>query len=196
MTGPADRRQPPTAKFTGRAAMLAVVICAIALSLAYPVREYLAQSRQIGALEVQHQALQAKVTGLATEQQRLNSPAYIEQQARDNLHMCLPTTTCYVIVDGTPKPKQAAAHTAPPVPAWYEKLWTSVQAAGAPAGSGSSGRSGAGQPAPSKTPAGKSPSGKTHQGRTHQHKTHKGKNRHGKRGTGQVSGGQPRHAGQ
>src|SRR5581483_6474465 len=71
MTGPADRRQPPSARFTGRAALLAVVICAIALSLAYPVREYLAQSRQISALEVQRQSLQAKVNGLAAEQQRL-----------------------------------------------------------------------------------------------------------------------------
>ena len=33
-------------RLTGRAAVLAVVICAIALSLAYPVREYIAQDRK------------------------------------------------------------------------------------------------------------------------------------------------------
>lgn len=174
MTGPADRRQPPSARFTGRAALLAVVICAIALSLAYPVREYLAQSRQISALEVQRQSLQAKVNGLAAEQQRLNSPAYIEQQARDNLHMCLPSTTCYVIVNATPRPKRATAHTARPAPAWYEKLWTSVQAAGAPAGSGSSG-----QPVQSKT---------------HSHKPGSRKSGSRKPGPGQRSGGRARHA--
>ena len=38
-------------KLTGRAALLAVVICAIALSLAYPVREYIAQRRQIDQLD-------------------------------------------------------------------------------------------------------------------------------------------------
>ena len=34
---------PRTTRLTGRAAVLAVVICAIALSLAYPVREYVTQ---------------------------------------------------------------------------------------------------------------------------------------------------------
>jgi len=37
-------------RLTGRAALLAVVICAIALSLAYPVREYIAQRQQIDQL--------------------------------------------------------------------------------------------------------------------------------------------------
>jgi len=42
---PAPGRPPGAdrAKFTSRAAVLAVVLCAIALSLAYPVREYIAQ---------------------------------------------------------------------------------------------------------------------------------------------------------
>ena len=41
---------PRATRLTGRAAVLAVVICAIALSLAYPVREYVNQRRQIDAL--------------------------------------------------------------------------------------------------------------------------------------------------
>ena len=41
---------PRTTRFTSRAALLAVVICAIALSLAYPVREYMAQRLQIDQL--------------------------------------------------------------------------------------------------------------------------------------------------
>ena len=36
---------PRTTRLTSRAAVLAVVVCAIALSLAYPVREYIAQRR-------------------------------------------------------------------------------------------------------------------------------------------------------
>ena len=42
-------------RFTSRAAVLAVVMCAIALSLAYPVREYIAQRRQIDQLQAQRQ---------------------------------------------------------------------------------------------------------------------------------------------
>jgi cell division protein FtsL len=127
---PADRRpgQPEGPRFTGRAALLAVVLCAIALSLAYPVREYIAQSRRIGQLEAQRQAITAQVNALRSEQQRLSSPAYVEQQARDNLHMCLPSQTCYVIISGG-KRSNPVTSTHAAAPAWYERLWNSVQQA-------------------------------------------------------------------
>ena len=75
-------------------------MCAIALSLAYPVREYIAQHRQIDQLEAQHKMAEAQVRRLEAEQQRLNDPAYIEDQARARLNMCLPAETCYVIING------------------------------------------------------------------------------------------------
>ena len=131
MKAAANRRpgQPEGPRFTGRASLLAVVLCAIALSLAYPVREYIAQSRRIGQLEAQRQAITAKVNALRSEQQRLSSPAYVEQQARDNLHMCLPAQTCYVIVSGGQRTGGRAATTQSAAPAWYERLWNSVQQA-------------------------------------------------------------------
>jgi cell division protein FtsL len=130
MKEPVDRGQPPEpTRFTGRVAVLAVVICAIALSLAYPVREYIAQSRQISQLEAQRQQISAQVSALQAEQRHLTSPAYVEQQARDNLHMCMPSSTCYVIIDGGQHTRRATpAHAASP--AWYERLWKSVQQAG------------------------------------------------------------------
>ena len=66
------------------------MICAIALSLAYPVREYIAQRRQIDQLEAQNRATRPSWPGCRPRQQRLSDPAYIEQQARDRLHMCMP----------------------------------------------------------------------------------------------------------
>jgi len=51
-------------RLTGRAALLAVVICAIALSLAYPVREYIAQRQQIDQLLAQQQTTAAQVKAL------------------------------------------------------------------------------------------------------------------------------------
>ncbi len=45
-SGPARSRT----QFTGRAAVLAIVLCGIALSLAYPVREYISQRKQIDQL--------------------------------------------------------------------------------------------------------------------------------------------------
>lgn len=122
---PAGRGRP---RLTSRAAVLAVVMCAIALSLAYPVREYIAQHRQIDQLEAQHKMAAAQVRGLEAEQQRLNDPAYIEDQARARLNMCLPDQTCYVIINGhtgggrrQPAPARRGA--------WYVTLWKSVQQA-------------------------------------------------------------------
>ena len=124
----ATRPASPRPRFTSRAAVLVVVVCAIALSLAYPVREYLAQLRQISQLQAQHAQISAQLRQLNTEHRRLSSSAYVEQQARDRLHMCFPTQTCYVIITGTPKTARAAAGH-PAVSPWYERLWSSVRAA-------------------------------------------------------------------
>ncbi len=130
MTEPVGWRQPrERPRFTSRAAVLAVVVCAIALSLAYPVREYIAQRRQIDQLEAVRHQLEMKFSSLQARQQQATSPAYIERLARDKLHMCLPTETCYVIISGKPSAtKPAPAHAA--VAPWYQRLWTSVQQAG------------------------------------------------------------------
>jgi cell division protein FtsB len=72
-------------KLTGRAALLAVVICAIALSLAYPVREYIAQRQQIDQLLAQQQTMSAEVQALRAENGKLSQTWYIEQEARDQL---------------------------------------------------------------------------------------------------------------
>jgi cell division protein FtsB len=114
-------------RLTGRAALLAVVICAIALSLAYPVREYLAQRQQIDQLLAQQQATEAQVAGLQQQAAALARTPYIEQQAEDRLHMCFPDEQCYEVIAGyspaAPPPGK------PPADPWYAKLWQSVQRA-------------------------------------------------------------------
>ena len=123
---------PRTTRLTGRAAVLAVVICAIALSLAYPVREYVTQRKQIDALVAHQQVMLNQVKSLEQEQARLNNPAYIEQLARQELDMCFPRTTCYIVTGGQRQasPGARAAAKAGPAP-WYAKLWQSVQQADA-----------------------------------------------------------------
>jgi cell division protein FtsB len=115
-------------RFTSRAAILALVICAIALSLAYPVREYVAQRRQIYQLGAAHRQALAQVRRLEAEQKRLTDPRYIKDQARTRLHMCMPDETCYEIINGHPRgvlPKPPPAARAP----WYVTLWKSLQQA-------------------------------------------------------------------
>lgn len=121
-------------RLTGRAALLAVVICAIALSLAYPVREYIAQRQQIDQLLAQQQTLSAQVQALEQQDVKLSQTWYIEQEAQDELHMCFPQEQCYEVVSGQPSQTAAARPQAAADP-WYAKLWDSVQKAdAAPAG--------------------------------------------------------------
>ncbi len=129
--GQAVRPAGPRPHFTGRAAILALVICAIALSLAYPVREYIAQRRQIDQLVDRHNQIDLRLKSLEHERRRLNDPVYIERLARDRLHLCLPTQMCYEIIGAAPKSARTAAARAGSVP-WYARLWSSVQQANDP----------------------------------------------------------------
>jgi cell division protein FtsB len=117
-------------KLTGRAALLAVVICAIALSLAYPVREYIAQRQQIDQLLAQQQTIAAQVKALQAEKVKLSQTWYVEQEARNELHMCFPQEQCYEVVSGQPAKASVSKPQAVADP-WYAKLWGSVQKADA-----------------------------------------------------------------
>jgi len=117
-------------RLTGRAALLAVVICAIALSLAYPVREYIAQRQQIDQLLAQQQTLGDQVQALQQQNTKLSQTWYIEQQARAELHMCFPSEQCYEVISGQPAPSAADRQQGPADP-WYDKLLQSVKHADA-----------------------------------------------------------------
>jgi cell division protein FtsB len=114
-------------RLTGRAALLAVVICAIALSLAYPVREYIAQRQQIDQLLAHRAMTSAQVKALQDQATALGQASYIEQQARDQLHMCFPNEQCYQVIAGSAPAAHARAK--PAVSPWYSRLWQSVQRA-------------------------------------------------------------------
>ena len=124
----AGRADPiPRPKLTSRAAVLAVVICAIALSLAYPIREYIAERRQIDQLDALNNQLAGQLTRLRAERQAFSSPTYVEQQARDQLHMCFPSQKCYIVIyPSHSRGKSAHTHAGTP---WYAALWKSVREA-------------------------------------------------------------------
>ena len=117
-------------KLTGRAAVLAIVLCAIALTLAYPVREYIADRRQLDQLATSNARLAQQVKHLRTEARSLASPTVIEQEARDDLHMCFPEQTCYEVIPLASRAKTGAKPGAQPAGSpWYGRLWESVQKA-------------------------------------------------------------------
>ena len=139
-------------QLTGRAAILAIVVCAIAMSLAYPVREYVAQRRQIAQLEAQQANALRKLQNLEERRRRLEDPEYIKRLAKERLFYCEPGADCYQVLDE----EQAGAAAAkagtksPERPAWYVTLWRSFEAAdrGRPAAPQQ------GRPSPAPTSAG------------------------------------------
>jgi cell division protein FtsB len=118
--------------FTGRAAVLALVVCALALTLAYPIQRYVQQQQQISDLEEQVAEGKQHVQALEQEKQRWRDPNYVRQQARERLHFVLPGETGYVVLggdqesDGSERTGGADEVLRQP---WYDKLWGSVQAA-------------------------------------------------------------------
>lgn len=118
-------------QLTGRAAILAVVVCAIAMSLAYPVREYISLRRNITALEAEKARVQAEHRRLAEDLQRQADPNYRKREARERLHYCDAGTKCYVVMETAPPTVQAGVKQPQTAagPPWYQTLWESIEAA-------------------------------------------------------------------
>jgi cell division protein FtsB len=110
---------------TRRAAVLALVMCALALTVAVPLRNYVAQRQELAAVSDQQQVLAAEVERLEQERARLSDPAEIEAQARSRLGYVMPGEVPYVVqLPVAPGSDPAAAANAG-VP-WYRVLWREV----------------------------------------------------------------------
>lgn len=117
-------------QLTGRAAILAVVVCAIAMSLAYPVREYVAQRRQIAQLEEQQARALQRLRELEERRRMLEDPEYIKRLAKERLHYCEVGAKCYVVLDrNAGDTAEQKGEKKSGRPAWYITLWRSVEAA-------------------------------------------------------------------
>lgn len=124
---------------TTRAAVLALVFCAVVVTLAYPVREYVAQRAQIAALRAQEKAQLAAVEELRRQDARWNDPAYIRQQARERLHFVEPGETAYIVLTPpTPQPVSRVPQASGQAPitvsagTWFGRLWGTVEVASRP----------------------------------------------------------------
>jgi cell division protein FtsB len=125
-------RAPQPKRFTSRAVVLCLVLLALLLAYAYPVRVYLAQQAEITALEQSQERQTAKIAEMAARAAKWEDTEYIKSQARQRLHMMLPGEKAYVVVD--PSRSQQTDPTAIPGAQkasrpWYGKLWSSVEAA-------------------------------------------------------------------
>lgn len=114
---------------TRRAAVVATVVCALALSVAVPLRNYLSQRSEIEVTEQRQQELRAEVDELTRRKERLSDPEQIRAQARERLRYVMPGETPYMVeLPSDPAGAQSAGEQGKPVPqqSWYENLWDSV----------------------------------------------------------------------
>jgi cell division protein FtsB len=139
---PKPRRHPAAVlglSTTRRAAMLAIVVCALALSIAVPLRTYLGQRAEVEIQQRRQAELRAQVEQLEQRKAALNDPAQVEAEARQRLRYVRPGETPYVVElpgDHADHGGQDGAGTGAPAAqspqqqSWYETLWNVVTGSG------------------------------------------------------------------
>ncbi|WP_160050642.1 MULTISPECIES: septum formation initiator family protein [unclassified Nocardiopsis] len=115
---------------TSRAAILALVVCVIALSLAYPLREYVAQRAQIAELRQERERMEESVGRLRQREEELSRDSYVEREARARLHYQYPDEIAYIVI--RPDAEGDAEDEDGPRQPWFLTLWRSVQEADSP----------------------------------------------------------------
>ncbi|MGQ4616523.1 septum formation initiator family protein [Nocardia sp. R7R-8] len=113
---------------TGKAVILAMVVCGLALTLAVPMRTYFTQRAEAAQLAQQRQELETDLARLRDRRAQQQDPAYIRSEARDRLRLVMPGETPYIVqVPGieAPAPPPAPTRAREPEP-WYTDLWRSI----------------------------------------------------------------------
>jgi cell division protein FtsB len=138
---PADQPEGPRRRprFTGRAAILVLVLAVLTVSYASSMRAYLQQRAHIQDLKAQIAERESDIDNLEREKRRYEDPAYVRAQARERFGYVMPGETSYVVLDENGDPLQSESslsdpssviHQAPK--AWWGDAWESVQLAGNP----------------------------------------------------------------
>jgi cell division protein FtsB len=124
------RRQARRSRLTGRAALLALVLCTMIVALAYPMRQYVSQRARIADEERKQQQARERVEQLRDLKARWQDDAYAEQQIRLRLHYVMPGETGYVVAEpgAATRTRSEGGTAARP---WYANLWDGVDRADA-----------------------------------------------------------------
>jgi cell division protein FtsB len=119
------KRQARRSRLTGRAALLALVLCSLIVALAYPIRQYVSQRAEIADVERQREQARERVEQLRDLKARWRDDAYAEQQIRQRLHYVMPGEIGYVVIDPDTS-KQARADKGAAARPWYANVWDGV----------------------------------------------------------------------
>ncbi|MET7655223.1 MULTISPECIES: septum formation initiator family protein [unclassified Streptomyces] len=119
------KRQARRSRLTGRAALLAMVLCTLIVALAYPMRQYVSQRARIADLEREKRQASERVEQLRDLKARWQDDAYAEQQIRERLHYVLPGETGFVVIDPDAA-KQSRVDLGAADRPWYSNVWDGV----------------------------------------------------------------------
>ncbi|NNN30318.1 septum formation initiator family protein [Streptomyces sp. S3(2020)] len=119
------KRQARRSRLTGRAALLALVLCSLIVALAYPIRQYVSQRAEIADLQRQQEQARQRVEHLRDQKARWQDDAYAEQQIRERLHYVMPGETGFIVVDPGAAQQSRADMGAADRP-WYSNVWDGV----------------------------------------------------------------------
>ncbi|GCD45296.1 FtsB family cell division protein [Streptomyces paromomycinus] len=120
--------RPRRGRLTGRAALLALVLCSLVVALAYPTRQYISQRAEIADQRRQAAEAQLRADELRDEKARWQDPEYVRQQARLHLHYVRPGETGFIVQDGSGTGKRRTGQAATEDP-WYDNIWNGLDAA-------------------------------------------------------------------
>jgi len=121
----------PQSRLARQVAILGLVLCAVALSVAFPLRNYLEQRSELAAAVVAQQSLEQQRDDLQSRKNALQDSSYVAAEARRRLQYVTPGETVFVVHApdlGAGAPSGAAA-TASDQP-WYGSLWDTLAAPG------------------------------------------------------------------
>lgn len=119
-------RKRPRFRLTRRAGILALALCTVMVTVAYPLQEYLAQRSKIAAQNAQNAQTAQQIAQLKQQLAQWSDPNYVEIQARERLHYVMPGDIGFIVPStaGSTEPLGMPSPSAQP---WYDNLWSTLK---------------------------------------------------------------------
>jgi len=122
------RNMLPQSRLARQVTILGLVLCAVALSVAFPFKNYLQQRTDLAQAVVAQQDLEQQRDELLARKDALNDPDYVAAEARRRLQYVSPGDTVFVVhapALASAGAADAAAAKAADQP-WYGQLWSTL----------------------------------------------------------------------
>ena len=123
----------PQSRLARQVAILGLVLCAVALSVAFPLRNYLEQRTELADAVASQQALEQQRDELQARKNALQDASYVAAEARRRLQYVTPGETVFVVhAPDVGADAQTGVLTTPSDQPWYGSLWDTLAEPGTP----------------------------------------------------------------